>query len=838
MSIDERVSVFNALVDKGFRVHPIHFREKSPLFSGWQEYSGKYLVTKTTTGVDIQSANEHKYEKDFSIGFRAGTTVTNSFDNYLCYIDIDIIDTVKRNTNGTIKDETVSAKLKKEVYKTINTALSQLGLSKEEAIIERSGGQHRGYHIPFLSPYPLVSFKHLFSNPSHQYIQDVDIYALDKNFNFRNIVIAPSLGLYQYHITKGGKACVTQEEILDAYTSIPKITPQVWYNLTMNYAEADRKLLQFACLNSCLITSDGINYELFGKIYSAIAYTSKFNVDELKRMTEETLKLLRHPDNTTIANILKFIDATYKSDKDKLPGIPSLKKHITDILTHNRKLKEDQIEKEVNDFCSFVCYIFEKETKPGSSKIDKTEEITIDPEVFKDLRAKVWDSPFESRDRNWIVPGLFAEDQSYVFYSAAGLGKTTLTTKMMLDIVQKDTMFDGLYLIPKNVPILHFVHDISGSEQRDIVKKLNDGKVPDGYNILHRGAIEVILERDQDKSIPFNITSKTIKEMICGFIEDCGAKIVIFDSIYGFHDKDENKSEIKEVTKALKEIASTKHVAVLGIHHTRKQQKQFEQARVTQDDMIGSSMWSRDAHALYAISPMFDEVTSAKIEGKGIFHATKRGINGSCTFEEVSFEMESTFDPFNGVELPEVLKIHFTRVPEPVSKDSDYTISKKKEIFLRGVGTGQIKYKDLCKVLALKAKFSLSTIDKYARELKELGLVEAEGENKDRVYKLTKEGREFIGEEFNNIFEEKTELTQDALIQSILEHKDKFTHNDGPSVYLRRSALVAAYVSDRFNIKQFDDTMEALDEQGYFFYDANAEKIYLKVQNKGDDQSD
>jgi hypothetical protein len=80
-----------------------------------------------------------------------------------------------------------------------------------------------------------------------------------------------------------------------------------------------------------------------------------------------------------------------------------------------------------------------------------------------------------------------------------------------------------------------------------------------------------------------------------------GVRLVVVDSLRGAHRGDENSSNIVDLMAKLASLARDRHIAVLVVHHVRKQQIQDDDDRISLDRVRGSSAILQTPRVVWAV---------------------------------------------------------------------------------------------------------------------------------------------------------------------------------------------------------------------------------------------
>ena len=88
-------------------------------------------------------------------------------------------------------------------------------------------------------------------------------------------------------------------------------------------------------------------------------------------------------------------------------------------------------------------------------------------------------------------------------------------------------------------------------------------------------------------------------------IDEVKPDIIFFDTLSSFHTRDENKAtDMKPIIQNLSKVARDKNIAIVLNHHSRKRTSKERTLSLSQDDVIGSSIFNRLVGLIIGIEPM------------------------------------------------------------------------------------------------------------------------------------------------------------------------------------------------------------------------------------------
>ena len=786
--VDEKVKIFNALVEKEIPIHPIKKRSKAPMFNSWPIESNKYKVAASKDGVLITQTGrlgnvETKIDSDFEIGAKAGASIGEAHDNYLCFLDIDLPDSLDRDITGRIKNTDTAEVAKKELDRLIDEFCRVSKIPKSKVVLERSGGDHRGFHLPFISPLPLLSNNKAMIFSDHKYLTEFDIYAYNKKFEVKNIVISPSIGRYEYAVYNHGKKAKSVDDFIEYYRSIPRISFSGWYNLTLLYKEEDIARNQFALLNRALLPSMGINYELFGGIYSGMAAYAGMPKDVYKDMFEHTFVQHPNPKKDTMENIPKYIDATYeKMEKKKLNprGIPALKDHIKDIWKSNRKIEDSKtLKEELDIFCHLISSIlsYKKETK-RQEKFDKLiskgyvcksdlvyDRYTREPspeEVDSNLIASVVED-FNSQGskikvNKRLING-FCDAGNIIIYGASpGTGKSVSLIDGMYSASKGELVWDN-FVVDNPLKVLYAYADKDSADFKSkyVDRYSNDIKSNDNFKILYADSFR---SSGLKPDLADPMTRVAFKEICGGFKPD----LLVFDTFKTwFPTFNENDTvESNSIYEIFLKFTRDFHCAAFLITHTPKSKADNYSSTMYHAAKGAGALVDRATTVAY-ITPQHDE-RQKPIKNKNFVSFPKTGVNiiPPFKFEIINKENYNLQDNASagtwGVEYEESTEEEYI---------SDQTESKKhlRELkVLRSLKDGPKRMSELATTLGVPSEMKYRNAVYVVQEIENKKLIVKEGARRSAKYKITAAGEYYIKGKIEEYIEEQERIQEEEWI--------------------------------------------------------------------------
>ena len=201
-----------------------------------------------------------------------------------------------------------------------------------------------------------------------------------------------------------------------------------------------------------------------------------------------------------------------------------------------------------------------------------------------------------------FIGGMYPRKFVSAVVAPSGTGKTMFMQKSVSDLSVGGTIFDGFAEDEPPRKCLIFAGE-AGYElllRRGAQTKwpVNPANIPvvDQYKYEIDGH-SLMLDTDEGWT---NIN---------WIIEDVKPDIVFWDTLQSFHDKDENKAvDMKPILKRITESARNNDYAAVLVHHSRKRTAKERTASLSQDDVIGSSIFNRLVALIVGIEPINNEM--------------------------------------------------------------------------------------------------------------------------------------------------------------------------------------------------------------------------------------
>jgi len=205
-----------------------------------------------------------------------------------------------------------------------------------------------------------------------------------------------------------------------------------------------------------------------------------------------------------------------------------------------------------------------------------------------------------------IIGGLFPRDYISTIIAPPGTGKTWF-------ILRLATLFSKGQTIFSNVKVPRPYKSIILSGEGGYRELLERGeKTSWDYDDKFFGVFD--LYEIVKNGISLTLTDSDGKTNFERIIDKQKPDVIFIDSLMAFSDYDENKSqETNKLMKYLMTVASSKHIAIVPVHHTRKRRLNERRAIQDMDEAIGSSMILRNVRRVFGLQPkgqmMVTEVT-------------------------------------------------------------------------------------------------------------------------------------------------------------------------------------------------------------------------------------
>ena len=215
-----------------------------------------------------------------------------------------------------------------------------------------------------------------------------------------------------------------------------------------------------------------------------------------------------------------------------------------------------------------------------------------------DKKAKVPEEDF--------IAGLFPRGRITAVVAPPGTGKTWFLIRVVVDLSVGGAVFEGFATEDRPIVSVVFAGE-AGSGL--MIKRAADTDWPvnsDNVNIYS-------MIRAESEGISLMLDEEEGRKNIECIIELYHPDIIFFDTLGSFHNSDENKAdEMKPILRWLLKVAERYNIAVVLMHHSRKMQGKEIGRQLTQDDVIGSSIFNRLVASIICLQPMEDEESDTK----------------------------------------------------------------------------------------------------------------------------------------------------------------------------------------------------------------------------------
>lgn len=210
------------------------------------------------------------------------------------------------------------------------------------------------------------------------------------------------------------------------------------------------------------------------------------------------------------------------------------------------------------------------------------------------------------------IAGIFPRGRICAVVAPPGTGKTWFMQRTVSDLSCGGAVFDGF--VREKSPLVSVVF-AGEAEPELMIRRATDTKWPVNKDKVHiygmvkaeKQGLSIMLDEDDGK--------KNIERIIKLHKPD----IVFFDTFGSFHNSDENKAdEMKPILRWLLTIAEVYNTAIVLMHHSRKMQGKEIGRDLTQDDVIGSSIFNRLVSVIVCLQPLKEENNVKKILVKSI----------------------------------------------------------------------------------------------------------------------------------------------------------------------------------------------------------------------------
>ena len=188
-----------------------------------------------------------------------------------------------------------------------------------------------------------------------------------------------------------------------------------------------------------------------------------------------------------------------------------------------------------------------------------------------------------------MIGGIFPRGGVSILAGQQGSGKSLLMQRFCSDVSLGGEILSGVcsYASPRKV--VYFVGELPEATMNDRTRTTGWPFNADNFVLYNR--IEA-----SKADVSLDLTDIEGFKNIVAIIRDEKPDMVVFDSLMSFNTCDESDMKtMQEVFSKLVRLAGEEKVAVVLIHHIRKRKSVERQCRLHMDDIIGSSIITRNA---------------------------------------------------------------------------------------------------------------------------------------------------------------------------------------------------------------------------------------------------
>ena len=228
-----------------------------------------------------------------------------------------------------------------------------------------------------------------------------------------------------------------------------------------------------------------------------------------------------------------------------------------------------------------------------------------------------------------FVGGIFPRKFVSIVAAAPGTGKTMLMQRLVSDLSLGGSILDG---VAEDEPVRKCLIFAGEAGWELLVPSLKwpinpqNVKVADQYKLESNN--KTVMLDDEDGW-----------DNVRRIINNVKPDIVFWDTFSSFHEKDENKAtEIKPLIRNVANLARDNNFAAVLNHHSRKRLTKERNLALTQDDVIGSSIFNRLAALIIGIEKDEDE-----LDGTGKVLKVRALKTWFGAFKSFNFTLEEGF---------------------------------------------------------------------------------------------------------------------------------------------------------------------------------------------------
>lgn len=220
---------------------------------------------------------------------------------------------------------------------------------------------------------------------------------------------------------------------------------------------------------------------------------------------------------------------------------------------------------------------------------------------------------------DWIVKNMFAKKTVSFMFGEAGSGKTFLIQDLLLKLSNGSDVFSGIPVLKSRVLLIE--GDTTDSLLRDRFMQMTDkSDFITTSSFLYVNKYNV--EKDHNEEL--NLSTEKGRANFAKCITSSKCDFVVIDTLISFIDNENDQVEMQKVISFLRKIAYQNNCHILICHHCRKKEAGDKRTRLSQSDMIGTSVLNRLAS--FIISVEKDEDTTE--EGlHGVIRVSKSWYN-------------------------------------------------------------------------------------------------------------------------------------------------------------------------------------------------------------------